>query len=114
MENPDILAAAMADKAVTVADFLKGLASPPRLMILCCLLDGERSVGAITEATGIAQTSVSQHLARLREAGIVAFRRDHRTLHYRIADPAAVAVMQTLYAHFCAGGADARPGPREA
>ena len=101
MDLPSDLTAAMAGKAESVAGFLKGLASPQRLMILCCLAGGERHVGALIAATGIAQTSMSQHLARLRDEGIVAVRRDHRTLHYRIDHPATLELMQTLYRHFC-------------
>lgn len=94
-------AAAMAARAPVAAAFLKGLANPQRLRILCRLVEGEAHVGALIAATGIAPTSMSQHLARLREEGIVAVRRDHRTLHYRIGHPATVAVMQVLHAHFC-------------
>jgi len=105
MDLPPDLTEAMAVKAEGVAGFLKGLASPQRLMILCCLAAGERHVGALIAATGIAQTSMSQHLARLREEGIVAIRRDHRTLYYRIDHPAALELVQTLYRHFCRDGA---------
>ncbi|HRO12590.1 helix-turn-helix transcriptional regulator [Amaricoccus sp.] len=101
MNLPPDLTETMAAKAGGVAAFLKGLANPQRLMILCCLAGGEMHVGALVEATGIAQTSMSQHLARLKEEGIVAVRREHRTLHYRIAHPAAVEIMRTLYCHFC-------------
>lgn len=99
---------AMSANAAEVAEFLKGLASPQRLMILCELAEGERSVGALVAATGIAQTSMSQHLARLRESGIVAVRRDHRTLYYRIEHPAALELMSVLYRHFCEGTVEGR------
>jgi DNA-binding transcriptional ArsR family regulator len=98
---PADLPATMAEKAEGVAGFLKGLASPQRLMILCCLAEGEQHVGALIAATGIAQTSMSQHLAKLRAEGIVAVRREHRTLHYRIDHPAVLDLIQTLYRHFC-------------
>lgn len=101
MQFPADLTATMGERAETVAGFLKGLASPQRLMILCCLAEGERHVGALIAATGIAQTSMSQHLAKLKEEGIVAVRREHRTLYYRIDHPAAGELMQTLYRHFC-------------
>lgn len=89
------------DKADRAAGFLKGLANPDRLMILCQLAEGEKSVGALIEATGIAQTSMSQHLAKLKAEGIVDFRRDHRTLYYRISHEAALTIMRTLYDSFC-------------
>jgi len=94
-------AEAIAEKADIAADFMSGLANVHRLRILCELAQGERSVTAIIEATGIAQTSASQHLAKLKKEGIVDFRREHRTLHYFIADPAVVDIMAILYTKFC-------------
>ncbi|MDG3578862.1 metalloregulator ArsR/SmtB family transcription factor [Rhizobium sp. YJ-22] len=91
----------MADKADTVSAFLKGLANGHRLMILCHLSQGECSVGALIEATGLAQTSMSQHLAKLKSEGLVNCRRDHRTLHYFIDHPAVLEIMTVLYRHFC-------------
>ncbi|MGX5734306.1 ArsR/SmtB family transcription factor [Bosea thiooxidans] len=100
-EQEPILAEAMAEKAEGVAGFLKGLANPHRLLILCALSKGERSVGDLIAETSIAQTSMSQHLAKLKAEGIVDFRREHRTLHYFIAHPAVMELMAVLYAHFC-------------
>ncbi|MBP7002724.1 MAG: winged helix-turn-helix transcriptional regulator [Amaricoccus sp.] len=92
----------MTERAGVVAAFLKGLANPHRLLVLCALAEGEKSVGALVAATGAGQTSMSQHLARLREEGIVAVRRDHRTLYYRIDHPAVLELMAVLYRNFCA------------
>lgn len=92
---------AMAPKAAGVAALLSGLANPHRLMILCALVEGERSVGALIDATGIAPTSMSQHLNKLKDEGIVAARREHRTLFYTIIHPAARDLMAVLHAHFC-------------
>jgi DNA-binding transcriptional ArsR family regulator len=91
----------MKDKADHAAEFLSGLASPHRLLILCVLADGERSVGALVAETGIGPTSMSQHLAKLKKEGLVDFRRDHRTLYYAISDPAALEIMEILYNRFC-------------
>jgi len=91
----------MAAKAERVADFLKGLANPHRLLILCVLAKGESSVGALIEKTAIAPTSMSQHLAKLKAEGIVGFRREHRTLLYFIGHPAVLELMSVLYPHFC-------------
>ena len=88
-------------KADTVAGFLKGLANPRRLLILCQLSEGEKSVSELIEATGIAQTSMSQHLSKLKAEGMVDFRRDHRTLYYFIDEPAVEKIMLTLYDRFC-------------
>lgn len=91
----------MAPRAREVAEFVKGLASPHRLLILCALSSGERSVSELIAETGIAPTSMSQHLAKLKSEQIVDFRREHRTLLYRIGHPAVMEIMAVLYAHFC-------------
>lgn len=93
----------LAGRAESVAGFLKGLANSHRMLILCSLASGERSVTQLIGETGIAQTSMSQHLAKLRDEGIVDFRRDHRTLHYFIAHPAVNRIMAILHDHFCKG-----------
>ncbi|MBP2562475.1 DNA-binding transcriptional ArsR family regulator [Neorhizobium galegae] len=95
------IAEAIAEKADDAAEFLSGLANSHRLLILCQLAYGERNVSSIIEATGIPQTSMSQHLAKLKKEGIVDFRRDHRTLYYFIADPAVMEIMAILYQKFC-------------
>ncbi len=91
----------MAEKAEMVSGFLKGLANRHRLMILCLLAEGEKHVSELIAETGIAQTSMSQHLSKLKSEGIVSFRRDHRTLYYSITHPAARDVMGVLHSHFC-------------
>lgn len=97
--------AVMSEKAEMVAEFLKGLASPHRLLVLCALAQGEKTVGELIAQTGIAPTSMSQHLAKLKAEGIVEARRAHRNLHYAIAHPAVLELMAVLYAHFCRGDA---------
>jgi len=87
--------------AKAAAAFLGGLASPHRLRILCQLAQGEKNVTRLIEETGIPQTSMSQHLNKLKNEGIVSFRREHRTLHYYISHPLAVEIMETLHAHYC-------------
>lgn len=91
----------MQDKAEGAADFLSGLANPHRLLILCQLAGGEKSVTALMAETSIAQTSMSQHLAKLKKEGLVDYRRDHRTLYYFISDPAVMEIMSVLYDRFC-------------
>ena len=83
------------------AKLLRALANERRLMILCQLADGERSVGQLTPLLGIAQSALSQHLAVLREEGLVATRRERQKIWYRIADPAALKVVATLAEIFC-------------
>lgn len=101
----------LAQKVPLAAAFLKGLASPQRLMILCSLSAGERCVADLIAATGIAPTSMSQHLARLRDEGIVKVRREHRTLWYAIDHPATREVMAVLHHHFCAQATGETSGP---
>lgn len=83
------------------ARLLRALANERRLMILCQLGDSERSVGELQPAVGLSQSALSQHLALLREEGIVATRREGQTIWYRILDPAAVKVVATLAEIFC-------------
>jgi len=87
--------------AAEAARLLRALANERRLMILCQLADGERSVGELLPLVGLSQSALSQHLAVLREEGIVATRREAQTVRYRIADPAAVRVVSTLAEIFC-------------
>jgi len=91
----------IANNAQKAAAFLKGIANAHRLLILCQLAQGEKSVSALIEETGIAQTSMSQHLAKLKKEGIVTFRRDHRTLYYSICNAAVLEIMQVLHGAFC-------------
>ena len=76
-------------KAAEAARLLTALANKHRLAILCELIEGERSVGALVKAVGLTQSALSQHLAKLRTAGIVATRRDAQTIYYRLASAAA-------------------------
>ena len=88
-------------KAAEAARLLTALANESRLAILCELIDGERSVGALAEAVGLTQSALSQHLAKLRGAEIVATRRDAQTIYYRLASEAAASVMATLADIYC-------------
>lgn len=90
-----------AGRAATATRLLKELANERRLMILCALAEGERSVGELADAVGLGQSAVSQHLARLRAAGIVATRRAGQTIYYRVADRDAARVIETLAAIYC-------------
>lgn len=83
------------------ANFLKGIASPHRLMVLCKLMEGEKNVGDLIKATNIAQTSMSQHLSKLKKEKIVSFRRDHRTLYYYISSDLVRELINVLYKNFC-------------
>jgi ArsR family transcriptional regulator, virulence genes transcriptional regulator len=91
----------MADSAREASDFLKALAHESRLMILCNLLDGEKSVGELEAFLSLRQSTVSQQLARLRLEGLVSARRDGKTIHYSIADGKVRAIISVLYNAFC-------------
>ncbi len=101
-------------KTVTTVDFadmerhageacnlLKAMANEARLLVLCQLFDGEKTVGELQEAVGLSQSAMSQHLAVLREQGVVATRREGQSIHYRISSPEATAIMETLHGQLC-------------
>lgn len=77
------------------------LANPHRLQILCTLLDGERSVSELGEVVGLSQSALSQHLAKLREAKIVATRREAQSIYYTLADERAARVLEVLADIYC-------------
>jgi DNA-binding transcriptional ArsR family regulator len=84
------------DSAQSAARLLKLLASEQRLLLLCRLVEGEASVGVLAEHAKLAQSAASQHLAKMRAEGLVATRREAQTIFYRLADPAAMRVLDTL------------------
>lgn len=96
-EKPDDLAA----RACEAAAYLKTLAHEGRLMILCHLGAGEKSVGELEQLLSIRQAAVSQMLARLREEGLVATRRDGKTIYYSLSDNNTEQVIELLYSLFC-------------
>ena len=100
-QHPPVKVDRMADNAREASEFLKALAHESRLMILCNLLDGEKSVGELEEVLSLRQSTVSQQLARLRLEGLVSARRDGKTIHYSIADDKVRAVIGVLYNTFC-------------
>lgn len=80
---------------------LKNLANPDRLLLMCELAQGERNVGQLEQALGIAQPTLSQQLAVLREARLVDTRRAGKHIYYRVASAPALAVLQVLHLQFC-------------
>jgi ArsR family transcriptional regulator len=89
-------------QAMEVADILRALANEKRLMILCKLVEwGEANVTALSEAVGLSQSALSQHLAKMRDEKIVTFRRDSQVLWYRIADPRIEQLLASLHSLFC-------------
>ena len=88
--------AALRRSAHRASLLLKQLASEQRLLILCNLMEGECAVGDLADHVGLAQSATSQHLAKLREAGLVATRRDAQAIFYRIVDDDALRLLKTL------------------
>ena len=97
----------LADNAADAAALLKALSNEHRLLVLCHLAaEGELPVGALVERLGLSQSALSQHLAKLRGEGLVVFRREAQTLHYRVADPRAERLLALLHEMFCPGLGD--------
>ncbi|MEK4032847.1 metalloregulator ArsR/SmtB family transcription factor [Methylocystis sp. IM3] len=101
--------AELAPKAAEAESFLKALANRHRLMVLCELHKGEHSVTRLQEAVGLSQSSLSQHLARLREDKLVKTRRESQTIYYSLANENVSRIIGLLYELFCAGECDAPP-----
>ncbi|MBB5760662.1 metalloregulator ArsR/SmtB family transcription factor [Methylorubrum rhodesianum] len=90
------------DKASDAARLLRLLANEKRLLILCLLVArGEMDVTSLAAAVELSQSALSQHLAKMREEGLVAFRRESQTLYYRLEDPRVGRVLETLKDIFC-------------
>jgi len=94
----------MHTSAIAAEELLKAMANRHRLMILCQLIEGERSVGELAELLSLRDSTVSQHLALLRKDGLVATRREGQTIWYSIASEPARLLVETLYQIFCAPG----------
>lgn len=100
LRNIEIMA--FEKNATEVADVLRALANERRLMILCKLVElGEAQPGSLADAVNLSQSALSQHLARMREEGIVDYRRDSQALWYRIADPRIEKLLASLHKLYC-------------
>ena len=92
---------AMRKNAGAAAAMMAALSHEARLRVLCDLVEGERMVGELVERSGLSQSALSQHLARLREQGLVATRRDGQAIFYSIADPDAARILAVLHDIYC-------------
>lgn len=99
---PASVAADMAANAAAASEFLKALSHEGRLMILCHLSTGEKTVTELEDLLGARQAAVSQQLARLRGDGMVTTRRVGKAVFYSISDPRAAAVVGVVHSLFCA------------
>jgi len=96
-------AEAMRAHAGDAARLLRTLANDQRLLVLCMLVESELSVSQINERLDLSQSALSQHLARLREEGLVNTRRDAQTIYYSLAEGPAQALIGTLHTIYCRG-----------
>jgi ArsR family transcriptional regulator, virulence genes transcriptional regulator len=94
----------MAAHADAAAQLLRSLANPHRLLVLCTLAEGERSVGELNERVPLSQSALSQHLAVLREDGLVSTRREAQTIYYALVPGPALTVINALHAIYCRDG----------
>lgn len=91
----------MAENASDASEFLKALAHESRLLILCILAEGEKSVGDLETLLAQRQSTVSQQLARLRLDGLVTTRRDGKSIYYSLANDDVRLILQSIYSVFC-------------
>jgi ArsR family transcriptional regulator, virulence genes transcriptional regulator len=96
-------ARALRRNAEQAAALMRTLSHEARLSVLCELVNGERTAGQLVENSGLSQSALSQHLAKLREDGVVATRRQSQTILYRLADARAEKLIGTLHELFCKG-----------
>ncbi len=89
------------ENAARASDLLRALGNPNRLMIMCQLADGEKSVGELESVVGLSQSALSQHLARLRRDELVTTRRQAQTIFYSLAGDEATRVIHVLYELYC-------------
>jgi DNA-binding transcriptional ArsR family regulator len=89
-------------RAQEASELLKALGNARRLMILCQLVEGEKSVGELVRRIGLSQSALSQHLARLRRDRLVSTRRSAQTIYYALAGAEARALLQALHGLYCA------------
>lgn len=92
----------MRESAAQAADLLKAMANQNRLLILCHLGEKEMSVNELNQFVDLSQSSLSQHLARLRQDGLVKTRRESQTIFYSIANVSVVKLIGLLHREFCA------------
>lgn len=88
--------------AAQAAAMLRAVGNEHRLLVLCLLIEhGEMTAGALHERVGLSQSALSQHLARMRDEGLVAYRREAQALHYRIENPDVARLIATLKSIYC-------------
>ena len=99
-------------RALRAAGLLKAMSNPVRLMVLCQLAESEKSVGELEKVAAVSQSALSQHLAVLRERGLVRSRRDGQSIYYTLEGPEAPALLAALYEVYCRNVRPMRTGRR--
>ena len=99
-------------RALRAAGLLKAMSNPVRLMVLCQLAESEKSVGDLEKVAAVSQSALSQHLALLRERGLVRSRREGQSIYYTLDGPEAPALLAALYEVYCRNVRPMRPGRR--
>lgn len=89
------------ENAEKASCLLKSMSHPSRLMVLCHLMNGECPVSVLNQAIPLSQSALSQHLASLRDAGLVKTRRESQVIHYRLNSKAVSDILQALYRIYC-------------
>lgn len=102
------------ESAGKAANLMRSLSSEKRLMLLCQLAAGERSVSQLCDSLGLSQTNASQQLAVLRREGLVTTRRDGQTIYYALAGEDARRIIEVLYELYCCSPGNARRKPKQA
>ena len=92
---------AMRKHAGDAASMMRALSHEARLLVLCELVGGERTAGELVQRSGLSQSALSQHLAKLRDENLVATRREAQSIFYRIADPKAARLLGFLHEIYC-------------
>jgi DNA-binding transcriptional ArsR family regulator len=91
----------LVENAEKASRLLKRMSHPSRLMVLCYLMNGECPVSALNDAIPLSQSALSQHLAGLRQAGLVDTRRERQAIYYRLNSQAVSAIIEALYRIYC-------------
>ncbi len=99
--NPIPTAIDMQSHAADAASLMKALGNESRLMVLCMLAEGERSVGELNDMVPLSQSALSQQLARLRKEGLVSTRRESQTIYYSLSSGPADQVIRLLHEIYC-------------
>lgn len=101
IDFPEKTLIALEAKADEVAATLTAMANPKRLLVMCTLLGGEKSVGELARIVNLTPPALSQHLGKMRALRLVSTRRDGQTIHYSLASTEVRELLETLYRVYC-------------